>query len=215
MYIPPLFREDRSEHLSALMRENPLATLVTLGHSGLMASHIPLIYEPVTDSPGMLHGHVARANTQWQEVRPDVEALAIFHGPEAYVSPTWYPSRQQTGRVVPTWNYAVVHAYGRLESYSDALRLRQHVELLTTTYEAGFPSPWTVNEAPKDFIDGLIQGIVGIDIHITRLEGKYKVSQNRSAEDRAGSVQGLLSLGDPESTAIAHLACIHAPKQCP
>jgi len=192
-----------------------LATLVTLGPGGLMASHIPLIYESVPDSLGILHGHVARANKQWQEVRPEVEALAIFHGPEAYVSPTWYPSRQQTGRVVPTWNYAVVHAYGRLETYSDAGRLRKHLALLTTTFEAGFTSPWTLDEAPKEFIDGLMEGIVGIDIHITRLEGKCKVSQNRSAEDRAGAVQGLLGLGDPESAAIAHLACEHAPKQCP
>jgi len=215
MYIPPLFREERSERLEALMRENPLATLVTVGEQGLIASHIPLVYEANPGSPGILHGHVARANPQWQEVRPDAEALAIFHGPQAYVSPNWYPSRQETGRVVPTWNYAVVHAYGRLETYSDAARLWRHLETLTRFKEAGFISPWKMDEAPREFLAGLMQGIVGINIHITRIEGKFKVSQNRSAEDRAGAVQGLLNLGDAESAAIAHLANEYAPKKCP
>jgi transcriptional regulator len=215
MYLPSLFREDRPDVLAGLMRDYPLATLVTLGKSGLIASHIPLIYEPIADSPGVLHGHVARVNTQWQDARTDGEALAIFQGPEAYVSPTWYATKVETGRVVPTWNYAVVHAYGTLETYSEPERLRSHLELLTATHEASFSLPWTVNDAPKTYIDSMIAAIVGIDFHITRLEGKWKVSQNRPAEDREGVVRGLRNQGEPRKLAIADLVCEHAPKPRP
>ena len=213
MYLPPLFREDRPERLEALMQENALATLVTHGPSGLMASHIPLIYEPVPDSLGILHGRLARANPQWQEARPEAEALAIFHGPQAYVSPNGYPSRHLTGRVVPTRNDAAVDIYGRPETYTEPDRLRKHLEALAASVESGFPMPWTLNEAPKDYLDGMIQGIVGIDRHMARFEGKCKVSQNRSESDRSGPLQGLLSLGDPESSAIAKMACAYTSKK--
>ncbi len=210
MYVPPLFREDRAGHLQDLMRSHPLAVLVTLNRNGLNASHVPLVHEPRPGSWGMLRGHLARANPQTRDLQPECEALAIFHGPQAYISPSWYATKRQTGRVVPTWNYAVVHAYGTIETYTDAARLRRHVAALTAVHETRF-SQWTVNDAPESYIDGLLRAIVGIDITITRLEGKWKMSQNRPAEDRAGVVEGLLSIGEPESAAIAQLVRDRAP----
>ena len=212
MYNPPMFREDRMDHLAALMRSHPLATLVTLGSEALIATHLPLIFEPIQNSLGILHGHVARANAQWHDLNPKVEALAIFKGPDVYISPSWYPSKRQTGRVVPTWNYAVVHAYGRVESYSEYGRLRRHLESLTALHEARFTSPWSLSDAPESFIESMAKTIVGVDIRITRLEGKVKVSQNRTAEDRSGVVQALLGRDDADSKAIAQLVCEHAPK---
>jgi transcriptional regulator len=204
MYIPPAFHENRTERLAELMRDYPLATLVTLGGSGLIASHVPLNFEPRPDCPGILRGHLARANAQSQDLRAEVDALAIFQGPQAYVSPSWYATKQQGGRVVPTWNYAVVHAYGKLEVYSDGARLRRHLESLTAQQEKSY-SPWTPDDAPPEFIDELLKSIVGIEIRITRLEGKWKVSQNRPAEDRAGVIAGLTRKGDANSAAMAEL----------
>jgi transcriptional regulator len=184
-----------------------------LGGSGLIASHVPFMYEPLPDSPGILHGHLARANIQGQDFRPEVEALAIFHGPQAYISPSWYATKRQSGRVVPTWNYAVVHAYGNVEVYTDAVRLRKHLESLVAEHEKSFPSPWSLHDAPAEFIDELLQGIVGIDMRITRLEGKWKVSQNRPAEDRNGVIEGLAGKGDPMSMAMADLVRKMAPQK--
>lgn len=213
MYIPTLFREDRPEHLAEAMRAHPLATLVTLGRGGLIASHIPLLYEPLPDSPGVLRGHLARANTQWSDLQPGVEALAIFHGPQTYISPYWYATTRETGRVVPTWNYVAVHAYGTLETYDDPVRLRKHLEALTAAHEAGFTPPWTIDEAPAQFIDALLNTIVGIEIRLSRLEGKWKVSQNRSAADREGVIQALSEKSDPESAAMAQLVRERSPEK--
>lgn len=195
MYIPSSFREDRIEHLEKYIREHPLATLVVNGPVGLVANHIPMLFENVPGSPGVLHGHIARANPLAQ-FGDGLDALAIFHGQQAYISPSWYPSKDETGRVVPTWNYVVVHAHGELHTFSDAVRLRDHVTRLTASQEAGFANAWKVADAPEKYISGLINAIVGIDFTISRLEGKFKLSQNRSDADRAGAIAGLRASGN-------------------
>ncbi|HYL37852.1 MAG TPA: FMN-binding negative transcriptional regulator [Bryobacteraceae bacterium] len=203
MYIPAHFREERTEILHQLIRRHPLATLVTLGRDGLIASHIPLFLEPEPAPLGTLRGHVARANPQWRDFRPDVDALGIFQGPGAYITPSWYPTRTETGRVVPTWNYIVVHATGPLKTFDDPSALERHVRQLTDWQEAGFPQPWSVDDAPPDFVRSMIEGIMGLEIPIARLEGKWKISQNRPAADQAGVIQGLRASADPGSHAMA------------
>ena len=197
MYLPPHFQEDRPEVLRALMAEFPLAALVTLTPAGLIANHIPLLYDPEPAPWGTLRGHVARANRQWQDFQPDTEALAIFQGPQAYISPNWYPTKQEHGRAVPTWNYATVHAYGRLTAFADPRGLRRFLDALTATHEAAEPKPWAPADAPPDYIDGLLRAIVGIEIAVTRLEGKWKVSQNQPAPNRDGVVGELEMRGNP------------------
>ena len=184
MYMPPYFKETRSEALHALMRAYPFATLVTHGEAGLAANHLPC--ELVGDH---LHGHVARGN---ELARADgAEVLLIFRGPEGYVSPNWYPSKHETGREVPTWNYAVIHVHGRLRVVEDHAWLRQLLERLTDRHEAGQPRPWHVSDAPADHIEKSLAGIVGLEISIERIEGKFKLSQNHPAANRAGVVEGL------------------------
>jgi len=193
MYLPPVFREERVEVLHGLMRENPLATLVTLGADGIAANHIPLLVDPEPLPYGTLLGHVARVNPVWREFSRETPALAIFSGPEHYISPSWYPSKQEDGRVVPTWNYVAVHAYGRIEIHEDAEWLRRLVTRLTATQEARFEQPWQVSDAPADYVDGLLKEIVGIEMRIERIEGKWKMGQNRSEADRRGAVAGLMA----------------------
>lgn len=184
MYMPSYFKETRSEALHALMRAYPFATLVTHGDAGLAANHLP--FELVGDH---LHGHVARGN---ELARADgAEVLVIFRGPEGYVSPNWYPSKHETGREVPTWNYAVIHVHGRLRVVEDHTWLRQLLERLTDRHEAGQPKPWHVSDAPADHIEKSLGGIVGLEISIERIEGKFKLSQNHPAANRAGVVEGL------------------------
>lgn len=184
MYMPPYFKEMRSEALHALMRAYPFATLVTHGDAGLAANHLP--FELVGDH---LHGHVARGN---ELARADgAEVLVIFRGPEGYVSPNWYPSKHETGREVPTWNYAVIHVHGRLRVIEDHTWLRQLLERLTDRHETGQPKPWHVSDAPVDHIEKSLGGIVGLEISIDRIEGKFKLSQNHPAANRAGVVEGL------------------------
>jgi transcriptional regulator len=210
MYNPPLFKEDRVPVLHELIRARPFATLVTLGPGGLGADHIPLELDPEPAPLGTLRGHVARANPLWRDHRRDVEVLAVFHGPEGYVSPAWYPSKQETGKVVPTWNYAVVHAYGPLRAIEDREWLRALVTRLTDRHEAGRADPWRVTDAPDDFVQAMLNGIVGLEIPITRLEGKWKMSQNRNAADRAAVVQALRSEGDPARLAVADIVARRA-----
>jgi transcriptional regulator len=178
MYNTPHFREDNPDALHRFIRAHPLATLVTQSDAGLDASEIPVLL--VNDS--LLRGHVAKANPVWRDARPT--ALAIFKADDNYISPSWYPSKQEHGRVVPTWNYSVVHAHGSLEFYQDKERLRDIVDQLTRTNEAQFANPWNITDAPRDFIEGLLSAIVGFDLRITRLEGKFKQSQNRPEADR-------------------------------
>src|SRR5260370_2331693 len=197
MYLPAHFRQDKLDVLHRFIGLHSLATLVTLGPDGLMANHIPLILDPEPGPFGTLRGHVAKANPQWRDSLPHVSALAIFEGPSAYISPSWYPSKEETGRVVPTYNYVVVHAHGRLSTYTDPARLEQHLRILTAQHEASFPIPWTIDDAPPEFFAAQLNAIVGIEIAIERLEGKWKVSQNRTPADRAGVVAGLRAPGCP------------------
>jgi transcriptional regulator len=205
MYVPKQFEESRVEVMHELIRARPLATLVTLGSGGLNANHIPLEVAPGPAPFGTLRGHVARANPLWRDLSTDTEALAIFQGPDAYVTPSWYPTKQETGMVVPTWNYAVVHAYGAIRVIDDAEWLRSLVGRLTDQNEAGFREQWSVSDAPDEYIGKLLGSIVGIEMVVTKLIGKWKVSQNRPATDRAGVVSGLRGVDTPDSSRMAEL----------
>ena len=196
MYVPPLFKEDRTDVLHDAIRRADLATLVTLSADGLVASHVPMLLDAEPAPNGTLIGHLARPNPQ---ARGAVcEALAIFQGPDAYITPSWYVTKRQNGKVVPTWNYVAIHAYGTIEFFNDPERLRDVVTRLTARQEAGRAQPWAVADAPPDFIDGMLRGIVGFALPISRLEGKWKMSQNRPAEDRAGVIDGLHAERRPE-----------------
>jgi len=188
--------------MHALMRTHPLATLVTLGPRGPDANHIPLHHSPLPAPNGTLCGHLPRANPAWKEHLRDSDVLCIFHGPNAYISPSWYATKQTNGEVVPTWNYTTVHAHGRLRVIEDADWLKAHLEQLTNTHEASLPKPWAVSDAPEDYTERLMRGLVGIEIEVTRLEGKWKVSQNRPDADRAGIVAGLRGLGQRDSASL-------------
>ncbi len=203
MYNPPHFQEERTDVLQQLMSEHSLAAVITMGPEGLIANHVPLILDADAGPLGTLRGHISRMNPQWRDSLPHVAALAIFQGPSAYITPSWYASREETGKVVPTYNYVVVHAHGTLRTYEDPQLLLDNVRALTELHEAGFTKAWHVDDAPADFIRQQLKGIVGIEIPITRLEGKWKVSQNRAAADRQGVIDGLRAAGDPESLAMA------------
>lgn len=191
MYVPQLFAETDIDTLHGLMHAHPLATLVTLADGVLDANHVPLQLDAEAAPLGVLRGHLARANPLWRQHPAAVDVLAIFHGPQAYVSPGWYPTKVESGKAVPTWNYATVHAHGRLRVIDDAAWLRAHVEALTAANEAVFPEPWQVADAPADYIDRMLAAVVGIEITVTRLEGKWKASQNQPPQNRAGVVRGL------------------------
>jgi transcriptional regulator len=207
MYLPSHFREERTPVLHALMRAHPLATLITVDDRGPVANHIPMEIDPGAGELGVLRGHVARGNPLWKTHRSGTEALAVFAGPHAYVTPAHYATKAATGKVVPTWNYAAVHAWGPLQVIDDAAWLRRFVEQLTDRHEAARTNgaPWRVDDAPADYIDGLCKAIVGVEIPITRVEGKWKVSQNRPAEDRAGVASGLAESDDAMQRAMAAL----------
>jgi transcriptional regulator len=193
MYAPPHFREDRAAVLHDTMRRIGFATLVTQGPDGIEANHLPLLLDT---EAGILRGHVARANPMWQQLQPGAQVLAIYLGPHAYISPNWYPTKAQTGKAVPTWNYLTVHARGTVTVMDDGDWLRAHVTALSDTHEAGRPEPWAVTDAPGAYIDSLLRAIVGIEIAITSLEGKWKLSQNRAA-DIEGVREGLRQDGQP------------------
>lgn len=201
MYLPKHFEETRVDVLHGLIRAHPLGALVTTGVSGLEANHVPFEIDPDPAPFGTLRGHVARANPVWRDGVGD--ALVIFQGPELYVSPSWYPSKQEGGKVVPTWNYAVVHAHGALRAIDDAAWLRAFVTRLTDRHEGRRAAPWKVTDAPADYVDKMLTAIVGIELPIARLAGKWKVSQNRPAADRAGVIAGLEADGDDAARAMA------------
>jgi transcriptional regulator len=203
MYMPSHFSESRIEVMHALIREHPLAALVTLGPEGLNANHIPMEVDAEPAPFGTLRGHVARANPVWKDSARDVEALVIFQGPSCYVTPSWYATKRDTGKVVPTYNYAVVHANGPLRFVEEAAWLRDLVSRLTGRFESRRSDPWKVTDAPADFVETQLRAIVGIEIPISRLLGKWKMSQNRTAADRAGVVRGLRESADADSTSIA------------
>lgn len=201
MYTPPSFREERPEVLHALIRENSFGTLVTHGAAGITASHLPFI---LRDEPGeqpVLLGHMARANDQWQSFPTGTEVLVIFQGPHAYISPSWY----ETELSVPTWNYAVVHAYGTPRLIEDLASVRALLNATVSTYEAGFERPWSADHLPDEFVEKLSRAIVAFEIPIGRLEGKFKLGQNRGEADQRGAVEGLRRQSDPLSFAVAAL----------
>lgn len=204
MYVPPLFSiEDRADVVQAI-RAAPFASLVTGGPDGLIASPLPLLLDESEGEFGVLYGHLARANPHWQ-AKPSGEAMAIFMGPNAYVSPSWYPSKAEHGRVVPTWNYVAVHAYGPVEFFDDPERLREVVTRLTNHHERGREPAWQVADAPEPYIAAQLRAIVGVRLPVTRIDAKRKMSQNRSAEDRAGVAAGLARSEDPADRAVAPL----------
>ncbi|MGE0132216.1 MAG: FMN-binding negative transcriptional regulator [Blastocatellales bacterium] len=205
MYVPMQFEETHVEVMHDLIRARPLATLVTLGSGGLTANHIPMEISAAPLPFGTLRCHVARANPFWRDLSADVEALAVFQGPGAYITPSWYPAKQETGKVVPTWNYAVVHAYGSLRVIDDAEWLRSQIGRLTDQNEAALPEQWKVSDAPQEFIEKLLGSIIGIEMVVTRLIGKWKVSQNRTAADQAGVISGLREHGQSDSLLMAEL----------
>lgn len=205
MYLPTHFHETDIAAMHALMRAHPLATLVIRGSAGFAADPLPFLLDTVDDGPGLLLAHVARANPLWREaLAGNDEALVIFQGPSAYVSPGFYPSKAESHRVVPTYNYSAVHAHGRIAVHDDARWLRGLVARLTRRFEADEPQPWRMTDAPAEFIEAQLANIVGIEIRIERLEGKAKLSQNREAADRRGVVDGLRARahGDDEAVAL-------------
>lgn len=190
--------------MHALMRARPFATLVSAGAAGLYASHLPTVLKD--DGPcGIIECHLARANPHWRDLVEGKEALMIFQGPESYVTPNWYPSKAEHGKVVPTWNYAVVHAYGRPEDMQDEDWLRRHVGELTAQQERDEARPWALSDAPDRYIEVMLRGIVGFRFAITQLEGKWKMSQNRELPDRAGVVGGLRARAAGDDLEVADL----------
>jgi transcriptional regulator len=205
MYIPKLHEESDLRVLQALVRSHPLGTWVTQGDGELIVNHVPFVLDPSRGPCGLLRCHVARANSVWQSFSKTVPSVIVFHGPDAYVSPAWYPSKQVHGKVVPTWNYAVVHAHGIPSVIEDPAQLLEHLSELTASQEASRPVPWRPADAPAAFIEQMSGHIVGIEIPISTLLGKWKVSQNRSAADRAGVVAALRANIDPSSQEMADL----------
>jgi transcriptional regulator len=194
LYIPPHFRETRIEVLQSLIRRHPLATLLAVTPAGLTANHIPMLIE-IKESSASLRGHIARGNSLWREVPDGSPVLAVFRGAEHYISPSSYPSKKETGRAVPTWNYSAVHLQGTIRFLQDREWLRTLVEALTDEHERGRPDRWHVSDAPPDYIEAMLQAIVGFEIAVSAIDGKVKGSQNRSVTDRAGAAAVLRSEG--------------------
>jgi transcriptional regulator len=203
MYLPAHFEETRVDVLHRLIRSHPLGALVTFGADGLNANHVPFEIDPGPAPLGTLRAHVARANPVWREFSKEVEPLVIFQGAQAYVTPSWYQTKKETGKVVPTFNYIVVHAYGTMRVFEDADWLRKFVSGLTDRFEASRAQPWGITDAPEDFVAMQLRAIVGIEIQLTRLIGKWKTSQNRPAADQLGVVAGLRESDDAVAQAMA------------
>jgi transcriptional regulator len=210
MYTPSSFRQEDVAVLREMMTRIGFVSLVTNTATGLLATHAPVLFDAGDGEQGTLRGHIARANPQWQAATED-EGLAIFVGPNGYVSPQWYAAKQEHGRVVPTWNYVAVHAYGKVRFSDDRDLLLEIVTRLTEKNEAGFDQPWKVSDAPSDYVEGMLKAIVAFEMPITRIEASWKLSQNRSEADRTGALEGLRSQG----SAVAEEMCkvMHSPKQ--
>ena len=209
MYVPKHHEETDTSVLHSLVKAHPLATWVTQGDGELLANHIPFLLDSTRGHLGTLVGHVAKANRVWQSFSKTVNSVLVFQGAETYITPSWYPSKHADGKAVPTWNYAVVHAHGMPRVIEDREWLLQHVNHLTDAHEAEQALPWKVSDAPQEFTDRLLQAIVGIEIPIAKLVGKWKVSQNRPEPDKLGVVAGLLGRSDPQSTEMAALVNQH------
>ncbi len=204
MYVPPAFAVSDLVELHDLIRACRLGYLVTRSEGGLQSTPLPLILDADEGEFGTLYGHVARANPQWR-TSIDGEAMALFMGPNAYITPSWYATKAATGKVVPTWNYLAVEAHGSAEFFDEPERLLAVVTRLTQIHEQPRDQPWAVSDAPADFIKAQLRGIVGVRMPIVRMEGKRKMSQNRSAEDRAGVIKGLSDSDDAQQVAVAGL----------
>jgi transcriptional regulator len=204
-YLPPLTQAQDLARLHACIRDFPFATLVTNGDDGLVANHLPFILDPRHGEFGTLIGHVARNNDVWRAGRHQGEALVVFQAEEAYVSPNWYPGKAETHRAVPTWNYAVVHAHGPLLIHDDPKWVRGAAGRLTKQMEASMPVPWKMADAPAEFIEAMLESIVGIEIPVSRLVGKWKISRTRSMADQLGVIAGLRTTNDAGDTAMADL----------
>ena len=210
MYLPAHFEEKRPEVLQQLMQDHPLGLLITQGDNGLQANPIPFVFDvDPAGGPGVLRAHVARANPVWREARTDTESLVVFQGSQAYISPGWYPSKAEHGKVVPTWNYCIVQGRGLLRVIDDAGWVNGFVTRLTHSHETTQARPWAVSDAPADYIATMQRAIVGIEITLTALTGKWKTSQNRSAADREGVARGLTRRGGSDAADMAALVAGH------
>jgi transcriptional regulator len=205
MYVKSQFRETRTEVLHGLARAHPLATFITSVNGEIVVNHMPFVVSTRGGEYGTLKGHLPRENPVWRALDGSLEAVAVFQGPEAYISPSWCPSKQAHGKVVPTWNYAVVHARGRPRVIEDSDWLCAHLNELTDEHESAQVAPWKVSDAPEDFIARMIDHLVGVEMPISSLLGKWKVSQNRPAEDRRGVSAGLRARSDDRSLAMERL----------
>jgi transcriptional regulator len=206
VYVPAHFNEDRIGVLHDLMRATGLATLVSMTAEGLIASHAPMMIDPDPAPYGTLIGHLAKANPHARSADPGVQTLVIFQGPDGYITPSYYAAKKEHGKVVPTWNYTAIHAYGTLEVFDDPVGLLEIVTRLTNRFESPRAQPWAVSDAPGDFVQGMLNGIVGIRMPIVRLEGKVKMSQNRPAADQTGVVEGLRRDGQEDLAGAVLLA---------
>jgi len=209
MYLPAIHRETRLDVLHDLIRTHPLGTWVEAGDAELVVNHIPFVLDAVHGEFGRLHGHVARANPVWRKNPGAVPGVVTFRGPQVYITPSWYPSKHEHGKAVPTWNYAIVTAHGRPRFIEDRRWLLDHLGELTDAQEASQALPWKVEDAPADFLDKLVGAIIGVEIPIERIEGKWKTNQNRPEADKLGVVAGLLGKGDDQSVSMARLVRQH------
>ncbi|HEV3044229.1 MAG TPA: FMN-binding negative transcriptional regulator [Roseiarcus sp.] len=205
MYEPPLHKKESLEAQHALIRSQPLGVLVSKGPDGLEANAIPFLIDASASKLGTLRAHMARANPQWRSLGAADEALVVFQGPDRYISPNWYATKRDTGKVVPTWNYVMVQARGRPRVIEDPEWLRAQIEELTRTHEGRRPAPWAVSDAPADFVAMQVKAIVGVEIEIARIAGKWKASQNRPAADREGVIEGLTAEGEPMALDMAEI----------
>jgi transcriptional regulator len=212
VYIPPSFAEHDVEVMHAFIDAHPLGALVTASPSGLFATHLPLVLDRERGAYGTLQGHVARANPHHELAEEGAEALVLFTGADSYVTPSMYASKARHGKVVPTWNYVAVHAHGTLRYVNDPAALRRHLEQLTAHHEAPRPRPWSIADTPDGYVDKLLGAIVGVEIEITRLDGKWKMSQNRPAEDIDGVIEGLGASDDPRQRAVAEVVRERRPQ---
>jgi transcriptional regulator len=211
MYVPASNAEHRPEVLFEYIEAHPLAALVTTSSAGMVATHLPLVLDRARGPHGTLAGHVARANPQASQARDGDEALVLFSGDDAYVSPSYYASKARDGKVVPTWNYVAVHAYGPIRFVTEPVALRRHLEILTRRHEEGRRDPWSVSDAPEAYVERMLGAIVGVEIEIARLEGKWKMSQNRSAEDVDGVIEGLARSADERERTVAEIVRARRP----